>query len=73
MFDGFEESCLNFHESSRSVKTASSDQVRKPIYASSVNTWRRYEPYLDELIEVLEPLLKKLPETDRPTSLGCTC
>lgn len=66
----FEESCLNFHQSDRAVKTASSEQVRQPIYASSVHTWRHYEEHLGDLIEVLEPLLINLPEKDRPLSLG---
>jgi tetratricopeptide (TPR) repeat protein len=66
----WEDSCLRFHETSRSVKTASSEQVRRPIYSSSVNTWRHYEPHLGVLIETLEPLLMRLPEDDRPTSLG---
>jgi tetratricopeptide (TPR) repeat protein len=66
----WEQSCLRFHETSRSVKTASSEQVRRPIYSSAVNTWRRYERHLGALIEVLEPLLIKLPESDRPANLG---
>ncbi len=66
----WEDGCLNFHETNRAVKTASSEQVRRPIYASSVNSWRNYEPYLGDLIETLEPLLKNLPEDDRPVSLG---
>ena len=66
----WEDSCLNFHRTSRPVKTASSEQVRQPIYSSSVNSWRRYEPHLGALIEVLEPLLLELPEPDRPHSLG---
>ena len=66
----WEESCLKFNETSRSVKSASSEQVRRPLYSSAVNTWRRYEPHLGTLIEVLEPLLMQLPESDRPTSLG---
>ncbi len=66
----WEESCLRFHETSRAVRTASSEQVRLPIYSSAVNTWRHYEPHLGALIEVLEPLLAELPESDRPTSLG---
>ena len=64
----WEESCLRFHETSRSIKSASSEQVRRPIYTSSVNSWRHYEPHLGALIEVLEPLLKELPESDRPSS-----
>jgi tetratricopeptide (TPR) repeat protein len=62
----FEESCLRFHETDRAVKTASSEQVRKPIYSSSVNLWKNYEPYIDELIEILEPLLLQLPVDQRP-------
>jgi hypothetical protein len=54
----FEEACLNFHQTDRAVKTASSEQVRQPIYSSSVNLWENYEPHLSELIEVLEPLLR---------------
>ena len=54
----FEESCLRFHETDRAVKTASSEQVRQPIYASSVNLWKNYELHLEELIEVLDPLLQ---------------
>ncbi len=66
----WEESCLRFHETSRSVKSASSEQVRQPIYTSAVHTWRHYEAHLGPLIETLEPLLAKLPESDRPGSLG---
>lgn len=65
----FEESCLRFHETDRAVKTASSEQVRKPIYASSVNLWKNYEPYIEELIEILEPLLVDLPAEQKPQSL----
>ena len=66
----FENSCLSFHETSRSVKSASSEQVRQPIYSNAVNRWRHYEARLAPLIETLEALLKELPECDRPTSLG---
>jgi hypothetical protein len=65
----FEEACLRFHETDRAVKTASSEQVRKPIYASSVNLWKNYEPFIDELIEILEPLLQKLPADQQPLSI----
>jgi len=53
----FEQGCLRFHETVRAVKTASSEQVRQPIYSTSVNLWRNYEPHLVEMIEVLEPIL----------------
>ncbi len=65
----FEDSCLRFHETDRAVKTASSEQVRQPIYSSSVNLWRNYENHLDLLIDTLEPLLVKLPADQRPTKI----
>jgi len=66
----WEESAVRFHESSRSVRSASSEQVRQPLYSSAVNHWRHYEAHLGALIETLEPLLMRLPEADRPASLG---
>ena len=66
----WEDSCLRFHETERAVKSASSEQVRQPIYSSSVDTWRHYERHLAPLIEVLEPVLNKLPASERPASLG---
>ena len=65
----WDDACLRFWESDRAVKTASSEQVRQPIYSSSMHTWRRYEPHLEPLIEVLEPLLRTLPESWQPASL----
>ena len=65
----FEEACLNFHETDRAVKTASSEQVRRPIYSSSVNLWQHYESHLAELIEILEPLLLARPPDEQPASL----
>ncbi len=52
----FDENCLQFHETKRVVKTPSAGQVRKPIYAGSLNRWRKYR-------EPLEPLRAKLSET----------
>jgi tetratricopeptide (TPR) repeat protein len=57
----WEDNCLNFHATERAVRTASSEQVRQPIYTSGVDFWRNYEPYLDELQEVLEPVLSRYP------------
>ena len=53
----FEDSCLNFHKTKRSVATASSEQVRQPIYNKSVNSWKRFESQIEPLIEILEPIL----------------
>ncbi len=48
------EGCLEFHKTKRDVKTASYDQVRKPLYKKSVARWKRYEKHLQPLKEVLE-------------------
>lgn len=45
--------CLNPQDADRTVMTASRWQVRQPIYKSSINRWKRYEPYLEPLIENL--------------------
>jgi hypothetical protein len=47
--------CLRFHESQRSVHTASHWQVRQPIYRTSAGRWRRYEPWLGPLKQAMGP------------------
>ena len=47
----FEDNCLNFHKSKRPVKTASSEQVRQPMYKTGINYWRNYIKNLDVLLE----------------------
>ncbi len=49
----FDEQCLRFHESRKHVRTASSVQVRNPIYKSSRQRWRNYEQHLGPLFEHL--------------------
>ena len=49
----FEEDCLRSHESSRAVSTPSSAQVRQAISSGGIGHWRRYEPFLGELLEAL--------------------
>lgn len=53
----FEENCLEFHKVKRTVTTASSLQVRKPMYTSSLNRWKKYGDKLKPLIESLGPEL----------------
>ncbi|MGI9221678.1 MAG: sulfotransferase [Woeseiaceae bacterium] len=63
----WEDQILRFYETDRAVKTASSEQVRQPIYSKSVNTWKRYEAQLADLIVMLEDVLAKLPDhIERP-------
>jgi tetratricopeptide (TPR) repeat protein len=54
----FEEKCLRFHENERAVRTASSEQVRTPIYREGVDHWRNYEPWLEPLKQALGPVLE---------------
>lgn len=56
-----EQNCLDFFKSDRPVKTASSEQVRQPIYTAGLEHWRHFEPYLDELKQALGPVLNRYP------------
>ncbi len=49
----FEPACLQFHDTARSVRTASSEQVRRPISRDGLTQWRHYEPWLGALKEAL--------------------
>ncbi|MBL8760483.1 MAG: sulfotransferase [Phycisphaerae bacterium] len=49
--------CLKFYEGKRAVSTASVSQVRRPMYDSSIGRWKRFEPYIGELIEGLREFL----------------
>ena len=52
----WEEQCLSFYESERTVVTASNWQVRQPIYKTSQEKWRNYANYIPELIDGLSGL-----------------
>lgn len=58
----FDERCLRFFENDRAVRTASSEQVRKPIYRDGVNHWHRFEKWLDPLKASLGPVLASYPD-----------
>ncbi len=49
----FEPACIEFHKSKRSVRTPSSEQVRRPIFRDGLDQWRKYEPWLSPLREAL--------------------
>ena len=49
----FEPACLRFHENTRAVRTASSEQVRRPIFREGLDQWRNYEPWLGPLSDAL--------------------
>jgi tetratricopeptide (TPR) repeat protein len=58
----FEDACLEFWRNDRAVRTASSEQVRQPIFADGVDHWRHFEPWLDPLKAALGPVLGAYPE-----------
>lgn len=49
----FEQSCLDFHQTKRNIKTPSSEQVRQPIYKSATEQWKHFEQHLAPLKKVL--------------------
>jgi tetratricopeptide (TPR) repeat protein len=55
----FEGACLEFHRTERSVRTASSEQVRRPIFREGLEQWRQYEPWLGPLRESLGDALTR--------------
>ena len=55
----FEPACVEFHRTERSVRTASSEQVRQPIYREGLDQWRHYEPWLGRLREALGDALTR--------------
>ena len=59
----FEEAVLRFHENQRAVRTASSEQVRQPIFKEGVDHWRHYEPWLAPLKEALGDVVSAYPAT----------
>jgi tetratricopeptide (TPR) repeat protein len=57
----FEPACLRFYENDRAVRTASSEQVRQPIFREAVEHWRYYEPWLEPLKQALGDVLTEYP------------
>jgi predicted Zn-dependent protease len=57
----FEAQCLRFYENERAVRTASSEQVRRPIFRDGMDHWRHYEPWLGPLKEALGSVLESYP------------
>jgi len=57
----FEEGCLRFYENERAVRTASSEQVRRPIFRDGMYQWRHFEPWLEPLKNALGSVLTMYP------------
>lgn len=58
----FEDACLRFHENIRPVRTASSEQVRRPLNRDGLGQWRAFEPWLEPLRTALGPVLDFYPD-----------
>ena len=54
----FDEACMNFHKSKKSVHTASVSQIRQPLYTSSTQRWKNYEKHIGPLIDKLGHLVE---------------
>ena len=61
----FEEGCLRFYETARPVRTASSEQVRQPIYTSALGLWKKYGDNLSVWQEELRDIIDELPQSVR--------
>jgi hypothetical protein len=59
----FEPGCLAFHETERAVRTASSEQVRQPIFRDGTEAWKAFSDRLDPLRKALGPVLDNYPDT----------
>jgi tetratricopeptide (TPR) repeat protein len=57
----FEEGCLKFYENERAVRTASSEQVRQPIFTDGMDHWKHFEPWLGALKQALGTVLDQYP------------
>ncbi|HQR90004.1 MAG TPA: sulfotransferase, partial [Caulobacter sp.] len=61
----FEPACLSFHENDRAVRTASSEQVRQPIFKDAVEHWQNFESDLEPLKQALGQCLATYPYAPR--------
>ena len=58
----FDPACLEFYKTERAVRTASSEQVRQPIFKDGLEAWKPYEPWLEPLKAALGPVLESYPD-----------
>jgi hypothetical protein len=56
---------LEFYNNDRAVRTASSEQVRRPIFTDGIDQWRNYQAWLGPLIGALGPVLDAYPAAAR--------
>jgi len=61
----FEPACLEFYKTERSVRTASSEQVRRPIFKEGLDQWRHFEPWLGPLKDALADISHRRTGTSK--------
>ena len=61
----WEEACLKFYETKRSINTASSEQVRQPLYKEAMYAWKNYESHIGTLISTLQPIIDGLDKENQ--------
>jgi len=54
----WDDRCLRYYETKRVVTSASREQVRQPVYCSSMGRWKHYDKHLSELIAQLGPMAR---------------
>ena len=64
----FEPGCIDFHRNRRSVRTPSSEQVRRPIFRDGLDQWKKYEPWLEPLKKALGDALTRYREPTRESA-----
>lgn len=64
----FEQACIDFHKTRREVRTASSEQVRQPLYRSGLEQWKAFEPFLDPLKSALGSTLDDWRHDSSPST-----
>jgi tetratricopeptide (TPR) repeat protein len=62
----FEVNCLRFYETKRTIRTPSSEQVRRPVSGDAIDHWRNFEPWLAPLKSALGPVLDAYPDAPSP-------
>jgi predicted Zn-dependent protease len=62
----FEESCLSFWRNDRAVRTASAEQVRRPVYTDALEHWQRFDAWLGPLRDALGPVVEQWNKSPPP-------
>jgi tetratricopeptide (TPR) repeat protein len=66
----FEPQCISFHETKRSVRTASSEQVRQAIYREGLEQWKHFEPWLEPLKSALGDAMIRYRDEEHEREIG---